>query len=189
MARFPRVHKYLPAASTSLILGTVAGLLILAITSSDRQREFLEFSPEFFFLFLLPPIIFESGLSMDPGPFFQNIGAISLFAFGGTFLSAMVIGVSMYIFGWIGLFIKLPFVEAMMFGALISSTDPVTVLSLFDKLGVQVDMHALVFGESVLNDAVAVVLFRVFRGFVGQGRENLGLAIIKVREPHVQCVP
>ena len=41
-------------------------------------------SPQFFFLFLLPPIIFESAISMDPGPFFRNFGAISYFAFAGT---------------------------------------------------------------------------------------------------------
>lgn len=48
----------------------------------------------------------------------------------------------------------------MMFGALISSTDPVTVLAIFQELGTDVNLYALVFGESVLNDAVAISLYR-----------------------------
>jgi len=48
----------------------------------------------------------------------------------------------------------------MTFGGLISATDPVTVLAIFNDLHVDVNMYALVFGESVLNDAVAIVLVR-----------------------------
>ncbi|KHG23559.1 Sodium/hydrogen exchanger 6 -like protein [Gossypium arboreum] len=54
----------------------------------------------------------------------------------------------------------LPFVECLMFGALISATDPVTVLSIFQELGTDTNLYALVFGESVLNDAMAISLYR-----------------------------
>nr|GMC76288.1 sodium/hydrogen exchanger 6-like [Ipomoea batatas] len=57
---------------------------------------------------------------------------------------------------------KLPFVECLMFGALISATDPVTVLSIFQELGTDVNLYALVFGESVLNDAFCSVSFVSF---------------------------
>ena len=49
-------------------------------------------------------------------------------------------------------------VDCLMFGAIISATDPVTVLAVFKELKVDVDLDALLFGESVLNDAVAIVL-------------------------------
>ncbi|KAK8937362.1 Sodium/hydrogen exchanger 6 [Platanthera zijinensis] len=55
---------------------------------------------------------------------------------------------------------RLPLVECMMFGALISATDPVTVLSIFQELGSDMNLYALVFGESVLNDAMAISLYR-----------------------------
>jgi len=55
---------------------------------------------------------------------------------------------------------RLPFVECLMFGSLISATDPVTVLSIFQELGSDVNLYALVFGESVLNDAMAISLYR-----------------------------
>lgn len=52
------------------------------------------------------------------------------------------------------------FIDCLLFGALISATDPVTVLAIFSDLHVDVNLYALVFGESVLNDAVAIVLSR-----------------------------
>ncbi|EXB64640.1 Sodium/hydrogen exchanger 6 [Morus notabilis] len=58
-----------------------------------------------------------------------------------------------YLGGLVFLMYKLPFVECLMFGALISATDPVTVLSIFQELGTDMNLYALVFGESVLNDA------------------------------------
>ena len=50
--------------------------------------------------------------------------------------------------------------HGLLFGSLISATDPITVLAIFHDLHVDVDLYALVFGESVMNDAVAIVLYR-----------------------------
>ncbi|KAG6418935.1 hypothetical protein SASPL_121142 [Salvia splendens] len=93
-------------------------------------------------------------------PFFSNFGAIVTFAIFGTFVASMVTGILVYLAGVSFLIYMLPFVECLMFGALISATDPVTVLSKFQELGTDVNLYALVFGESVLNDAsVANLLF------------------------------
>ncbi|GAY35443.1 hypothetical protein CUMW_016370, partial [Citrus unshiu] len=64
-------------------------------------------------------------------PFFSNFGAIVTFAIFGTFLASMVTGILVYLGGVMFLMYRLPFVECLMFGALISATDPVTVLSIF----------------------------------------------------------
>ncbi|RXM95055.1 Sodium/hydrogen exchanger 7 [Acipenser ruthenus] len=53
---------------------------------------------------------------------------------------------------------KFYYTDCLFFGAIISATDPVTVLAIFNELGADVDLYALLFGESVLNDAVAIVL-------------------------------
>lgn len=54
----------------------------------------------------------------------------------------------------------LSFLECLLWGSLISATDPVTVLAIFKELRVDLDLYSNVFGESVLNDAVAIVLYR-----------------------------
>ena len=64
-------------------------------------------------------------------------------------------------------FVKLR--DAMLFGSLISSTDPVTTLSIFSDMGLDPDMHAVVLGESLLNDAISIVLFEALFMF---GKES-----------------
>ncbi|PPR89040.1 hypothetical protein GOBAR_AA31637 [Gossypium barbadense] len=100
------------------------------------------------------------GFSLSAKPFFSNFGAIVTFAILGTFIASVVTGVLVYIGGRMYLMYGLPFVECLMFGALISATDPVTVLSIFQELGTDTNLYALVFGESVLNDAMAISLYR-----------------------------
>uniref|UniRef100_A0A7C8YHU1 Sodium/hydrogen exchanger n=2 Tax=Opuntia streptacantha TaxID=393608 RepID=A0A7C8YHU1_OPUST len=157
-----RRHKfyYLPEASASLLIGLVVGGLANISNTETSIREWFNFHEEFFFLFLLPPIIFQSGFILSPKPFFSNFGAIVTFAILGTFIASVLTGLLVYLGGITYLIYKLPLLECMMFGALISSTDPVTVLAIFQELGTDVNLYALVFGESVLNDAVAISLYR-----------------------------
>ncbi|XP_011304051.1 sodium/hydrogen exchanger 7 isoform X2 [Fopius arisanus] len=118
------------------------------------------FDPEIFFNIILPPIIFHAGYSLKRKYFFRNLGAILMYALLGTTISSFVIGALMYTF--IQLIPHLSqsygFLDTLYFGALISPTDPLTIISIFNDLHVDVNLYALVFGESVLNDAVAIVL-------------------------------
>ncbi|XP_062869881.1 sodium/hydrogen exchanger 6b [Trichomycterus rosablanca] len=121
------------------------------------------FNPEVFFNILLPPIIFYAGYSLKRRHFFRNLGSILSYAFIGTLISSFMIGLVM--FGGVVLMRALGqldgdffFTDCLFFGAIISATDPVTVLAIFNELQVDVDLYALLFGESVLNDAVAIVL-------------------------------
>ncbi|XP_037543241.1 sodium/hydrogen exchanger 6 [Nematolebias whitei] len=137
--------------------------------SKGHQMEDVEmlrkvtFDPEVFFNILLPPIIFHAGYSLKRRHFFRNIGSILTYAFMGTVISCFVIGLIMY--GFVS-FMKVVgqlggdfyFTDCLFFGAIVSATDPVTVLAIFNELKVDVDLYALLFGESVLNDAVAIVL-------------------------------
>ncbi|KAK8495528.1 hypothetical protein V6N12_066088 [Hibiscus sabdariffa] len=160
-----RRHKfyYLPEASASLLIGLIVGGLANISDTETSIRAWFNFHEEFFFLFLLPPIILyplHLFRYQAPKPFFSNFGAIVTFAILGTFIASVVTGVLVYIGGLMYLMYRLPFVECLMFGALISATDPVTVLSIFQELGTDMNLYALVFGESVLNDAMAISLYR-----------------------------
>ncbi|KAM0728173.1 Sodium/hydrogen exchanger 6 [Formica fusca] len=118
------------------------------------------FDPEIFFNIILPPIIFHAGYSLKRRYFFRNLGAILMYALIGTSISAFVVGALMYAFVQLipHLSTSFTFLDTLYFGALISPTDPLTIISIFNDLHVDVNLYALVFGESVLNDAVAIVL-------------------------------
>ena len=127
--------------------------------------HYMRFDFEFFMTMLLPPIIFEAGFNMKTRPFFANLGPTMFYAFIGTFASTFIVGGLVYTAGQMGLCYPLGGLAALVFGSLISATDPVTVLAVFQALGVKDDLFSMVFGESVLNDAVAIVLSRTLLSF------------------------
>ncbi|KNC22221.1 hypothetical protein FF38_01874 [Lucilia cuprina] len=137
------------------------------------------FDPEIFFNIILPPIIFHAGYSLKKKYFFRNLGAILTFAILGTTLSAFLIGAIMY--GCVKLMpsylsSSFTFLDTLYFGALISPTDPLTILAIFHDLHVDVNLYALVFGESVLNDAVAIVLSGTF--LIAEASELTGVVAV-----------
>lgn len=138
-------------------------------TNSHSQSDIDEkatFDPEIFFNVLLPPIIFHAGYSMKKKYFFRNIGSIFTFAFIGTAISTFTVGGFMYgVTSMVPSLRNISFIDNLHFGALISATDPVTVLTIFNDLNVDVNLYALVFGESVLNDAVAICFVEALKDF------------------------
>ncbi|CAH0694139.1 unnamed protein product [Spodoptera exigua] len=152
--------SYLPESVVIVFLGALIGMIInlMSIKNIANWRKEEAFSPTAFFLVLLPPIIFESGYNLHKGNFFQNIGSILLFAIVGTAISAFVIGAGIYLLGLAQVVYKLSFVESFAFGSLISAVDPVATVAIFHALDVDPVLNMLVFGESILNDAIAIVL-------------------------------
>ncbi|KAM6389381.1 sodium/hydrogen exchanger 9 [Pluvialis apricaria] len=130
----------------------------------NAMLQKMTFDPSIFFNILLPPIIFHAGYSLKKRHFFRNLGSILTYAFLGTAISCIVIGLIMY--GFVKAMVHIGqlkewefhFTDCLFFGSLMSATDPVTVLAIFHELHVDTDLYTLLFGESVLNDAVAIVL-------------------------------
>ena len=102
---------------------------------------------------------------MSLPPTRRNLGLTTFLAFGGTTFSTFVVGGLCYAAGQMGLCYPMGLLASLVFGSLISATDPVSVLSVFKACGVPDDVFAIVFGESVLNDAVAIVLTRTLLAF------------------------
>ncbi|KAL6434537.1 hypothetical protein ACFW04_006124 [Cataglyphis niger] len=152
--------KYLPESVVIVFLGAAIGMIINLMSHQNiaNWRKEEAFSPTAFFLVLLPPIIFESGYNLHKGNFFQNIGSILVFAIFGTAISAFVIGAGIYLLGLAQVAYKLSFVESFAFGSLISAVDPVATVAIFHALDVDPVLNMLVFGESILNDAISIVL-------------------------------
>lgn len=152
--------QYLPESVVIVFLGAAIGMIINLMSNQNiaNWRKEEAFSPTAFFLVLLPPIIFESGYNLHKGNFFQNIGSILVFAIFGTAISAFVIGAGIYLLGLAQVAYKLSFVESFAFGSLISAVDPVATVAIFHALDVDPVLNMLVFGESILNDAISIVL-------------------------------
>lgn len=109
--------------------------------------------------------MFASGYNLDRRSFFNNLVSLLVYAFVGTLINNLVFAGLCYAFNFAYL-TPFSFAEALVFGSILSATDPVTVLAIFRELRVDPDLYANVFGESVLNDAVAIVLFRTFSIFL-----------------------
>uniref|UniRef100_A0A8C8LQA3 Sodium/hydrogen exchanger n=1 Tax=Oncorhynchus tshawytscha TaxID=74940 RepID=A0A8C8LQA3_ONCTS len=148
---------FLPESVAVVSLGILMGGFIKIIEFHElaNWKEEEMFRPNMFFLLLLPPIIFESGYSLHKGNFFQNIGSITLFAVIGTAISAFIVGGGIYFLGQV----------SFAFGSLISAVDPVATIAIFNALNVDPVLNMLVFGESILNDAVSIVLTNTAEGF------------------------
>lgn len=173
--------QYLPESIVVVFLGALIGLIlnnssVKHVANWEREEVF---SPTAFFLVLLPPIIFESGYNLHKGNFFQNIGSILVFAIIGTTISALVIGSGVYFLGLAEVAYRLNFVESFAFGSLISAVDPVATVAIFHALDVDPILNMLVFGESILNDAISIVLTTTVMPMVsGSGAEGTGESII-----------
>lgn len=160
---------YLPESAASMLFGTILGVLI-CWTSTPEQQVAARFNSSLFFFILLPPIIFEAGYTIKQGNFFKNFGTIILYAVGGTLISTFIVGYGLYALAVKGI---VPLdssdaIECLLFGSLISATDPVATLTLMGSplIGAPPVLYALVFGEAVLNDAVAIVLYQSFEAFL-----------------------
>ena len=159
------LHHHLPESCVLIILGTVFELLSFL---SHLEQYIPQFSSRVFFFLLLPPIILESAYSLHDRVFFTNIGTILLYAIVGTLINIFLIGPSLYLSSFFGLFgkeIVLPLIECLVFSTLISAVDPVAVLAIFQDIGVNKSLYFLVFGESLLNDAVVITVYNVMTEF------------------------
>lgn len=157
-----------------LTIGMLVGLILL-ITSGDGIRNIISFDYQIFFNLLLPPIILSSGYELHQANFFRNIGTILTFAFAGTFLSAVVIGVILYVFSLVPGSLEMTFVDAISVGATLSATDPVTILAIFNTYKVDPKLYTIIFGESILNDAIAIVIFETAQKYKKGEAANLGI--------------
>ena len=99
--------------------------------------------------------------------FFANMAGILSLAFIGTAFSTVLVGLGLWGLGKGGLSYEISLLETICFGSLISATDPVSTLAVFTELRVDPTLFYLVFGESVMNDAVAITLFRTTGKYVG----------------------
>ncbi|GJN25748.1 hypothetical protein PR202_gb13616 [Eleusine coracana subsp. coracana] len=156
-------NRWMNESITALFIGLGPGAVIL-VASSGKHSRVLVFSEDLFFIYLLPPIIFNAGFQVKKKQFFRNFMTITLFGAVGTLISFTVIS-----FGALGLVSKLNIGELelgdyLALGAIFSATDSVCTLQVLNQDDTPF-LYSLVFGEGVVNDATSVVLFNAIQGF------------------------
>lgn len=158
----------IPESGVVILMGCILGSIFVAVDIAPRRS--LTLDPEIFFLILIPPIIFEAGYSLKKTPFRKNLVIILVYALVGTFLSAIILGFLLWIVSpTFRVENQISFLEALVFGTVLSAVDPVAVIAIFDKVKVNRRLNAIVFGESVLNDAMSIVLFVIFTSLLSEG--------------------
>ena len=156
------------------VLLVLVGLLIVPIVHMPVLKDVFGFlgeltlTPELLFFIFLPILIFESAFNMNVRRMVDNVWSISLLAVVGLLLSTFAIaGLLFFALPYVG--IPIPFVVALLFGAIISSTDPVAVLALFKEFGAPKRLTMIFEGESLFNDGTAVALFLVILAIIEHG--------------------
>ena len=162
------VRRFVPESLAAVVIGVVGGGIARGMAANgaangdDEVEHELAFRPEMFFFLVLPLIVFDAAVrSVRKRLFFRNLQGIVLFAGVGTLVSTLVVGSIVFGFAKAGA-VRLDKdnpLQALAFGSLISSVDPVAILAILGDADVNPDLYSLVFGESVLNDAVAISLF------------------------------
>ncbi|CAA0815363.1 Sodium/hydrogen exchanger 4 [Striga hermonthica] len=150
-------NRWVNESITALLIGSLTGTIVLLV-SKGKSSHILRFDEELFFIYLLPPIIFNAGFQVKKKQFFHNFFTIMLFGVVGVFISSPIITAGIWL-----LFPKLGFIglspqDYLGIGAIFSSTDTVCTLQVLHQEETPL-LYSLVFGEGVVNDATTVVLF------------------------------
>ncbi|WP_299017564.1 cation:proton antiporter [uncultured Photobacterium sp.] len=160
------------------VLLAVAGCLLggIVMAASDihppgivgdflAALEALDITSEVVFFVFLPALIFESALNINARHLLTDIGPILLLAVIGLLISTMLVGIVVWGVSDISL------IACLLLGAIVSATDPVAIVAIFKNLGAPKRLTILVEGESLFNDATAIVLFTILVAILVGGTE------------------
>lgn len=153
----------------------VLGGLALGIWHSDSlqtiSREW--FTPDVILVLFLPALLFEGSLRIDVRQLRKSLVPILILANVGVLIATLITG---YALRWSE---GLPLLVTLLFGAIISSTDPISVLALFRELSVPKGLSLIVETESLANNGTAVVLFQILLAGVITGKLPIATGVVQ----------
>src|SRR5229473_5552114 len=127
-----------PYALTLVITGLVIG--------APRLLPHVHLDPQTLFTVFLPPLLFESAINLPAGPLGRDWKPITLYALAGTTASTFIIG---GLAVWV---LRVPLATGLVFGALISTTDPISIIAVFKRLGAVRRLSLIMEAESLFNN-------------------------------------
>lgn len=171
-------QKYLPMPNTIglLVMSVTASLILVAVDAAYPEHHLFEPLTKTMLRIdftdvvmngMLAFLLFAGSLHVDLGKMRERAGAVAILAMFGTIVSTLIVGVGFWlvakVFG-----LQMPLAWAMVFGALISPTDPVAVLATLKNVKVPANLEVEMQGESLFNDGIGIVLFTVMLLFATQ---------------------
>lgn len=160
--RVARYIRYVNSSTVSVFVGWLFGVA-LEFSESATIRATRKFSSAILYYVLIPPIILEAGYTLQKKQFFSHIFEITTLAVVGTLISTITIAwilSSLINSGLLDVLLGASGMELILFASLLSAVDPVCILSILSSNPGVTDglLESLIFGESVFNDAVVLVL-------------------------------
>jgi monovalent cation:H+ antiporter, CPA1 family len=158
--------------TVALVVGGLAlGSFRIPLVDDILRKEPSWLTPNVSLIIFLPPLLFEGSIRIQLRQLWENLLPILLLANVGVLAATVITGFAVH---WV---IGFPILASLVFGAIISATDPISVLALFKEMGVAKRLSILMEGESLLNDGTAAVLYGILVGAVVTGSLNVATGL------------
>lgn len=154
-----------------LRLPYTVGLVLIGLALTFLTATETVITPEIILALLVPPLVFEAAFHIRMDDLRRDFLLILTLAVPGVILTTFLVG---GVVAW-GTGLAIP--AALVFGALISATDPVSVVALFRRLGAPRRLQLLLEGESLFNDGTAIVMFSIMIGIAEAGTFNFASSV------------
>jgi CPA1 family monovalent cation:H+ antiporter len=159
--------------TVSLVLGgLLLGALRLPLLSplqAGHRPDWL--TPDVILIVFLPALVFEASVKIDVRSLIRDFVPLLLLVTLGVLMATLVTG---YLVHWAT---GLPVLTALLFGSIISATDPISVLAIFKELKTVGRLSLIIEGESLLNDGTAVVLFEILLAGIVAGKLSIATGV------------
>lgn len=168
-------------------LGALWGFICMYVVGGEFGHNFGELGhldPHLMFFIFLPLLIFESAFATEWHVFKKVIVHCLFLASFGLIISAVLTAcVAKFAFGEYGW----SWITCLLFGCILSATDPVAVVALLKELGAAPAISALIEGESLLNDGTAIVFFKILAASVPSGELEMAVPEAVYQLFYISC--
>ncbi|MGA8445400.1 MAG: cation:proton antiporter [Roseiarcus sp.] len=168
------VRLHLAPVVLLAVIGVAIGAISIILLHTSRSDRFdniaavfanLPVSSETFVYVFLPLLVFDGAITSDVRRILEDAAPILMLAVVATVVTTAVVGVALWPVS------GLPLVVCLLLGSVVATTDPAAVIAVFRDVGAPARLTRLVEGESLLNDAAAIVMFVVLLGMIVSGRQ------------------
>ena len=183
--------KILHASGFTMIIGFIFTFIVKILFTNSNFFKGFQFNRNLFFTFILPWIIFSAGYNLKIESFLKYFRYIILFSFSGTLISFLIISVFTYILNknqnfsyyenssngnYKKIILDFTVLEILQFSAAVSATDTISAVSLLMEDN-EPKLNAISFGDSVINNAISIALFRIVSRVSANDDEKLSFSI------------